>query len=148
MRISDWSSDVCSSDLKINTAPAGSDAVQFGWVREHLRVLSANTPTEAIGEYGRMQRAGKLSDAQRYGLAYAHLLAGHGTEAAKELAPLLEEYPGDLWLLLASGQAKARAGDIAAADAIFEDLVARMPRNRAVALTYARVRSEEHTYEL
>src|SRR3546814_17774177 len=88
MRISDWSSDVCSSDLshpvtttriaeaktraakmenrdagftpaftaidnpllpasiKINTAPAGSDAVQFGWVREHLRVLSAHTPTE------------------------------------------------------------------------------------------------------
>src|SRR3546814_18525760 len=82
-----------------------------------------------------MQRAGKLSDAQRYGLAYAHLLAGHGAEAAKELAPLLEEYPGDLWLLLAAGQAKARAGDIAAADAIFEDLVARMTRNRAVALT-------------
>src|SRR3546814_15700468 len=91
-----------------------------------------------------MQRAGKLSDAQRYGLAYAHLLAGHGAEAAKELAPLLEEYPGDLWLLLAAGQAKARAGDIAAADAIFEDLVARMPRNRAVALTYARVLAERN----
>ncbi|HEY9541293.1 MAG TPA: M48 family metalloprotease [Luteimonas sp.] len=132
------------ASIKINPAPAGSDAVQFGWVREHLRVLSANTPTEAIGEYGRMQRAGKLSDAQRYGLAYAHLLAGHGTEAAKELAPLLEEYPGDLWLLLAAGQAKARAGDIAAADAIFEDLVARMPRNRAVALTYARVLAERN----
>src|SRR3546814_2013155 len=91
-----------------------------------------------------MQRAGKLSDAQRYGLAYAHLLAGHGAEAAKELAPLLEKRPGDLWLLLASGQAKARAGDIAAADAIFEDLVARMPRNRAVALTYARVLAERN----
>src|SRR3546814_18633120 len=113
MRISDWSSDVCSSDLKINTAPAGSDAVQFGWVREHLRVLSANTPTEAIGEYGRMQRAGKLSDAQRYGLAYAHLLAGHGAEAAKELATLLEKRPGDHWLMLARGQAKARRGVIA-----------------------------------
>src|SRR3546814_7928563 len=72
------------ASIKINTAPAGSDAVQFGWVREHLRVLSANTPTEAIGEYGRMQRAGKLSDAQRYGLAYAHLLAGHGTERSEE----------------------------------------------------------------
>src|SRR3546814_2655254 len=101
MRISDWSSDVCSSDLKINTAPAGSDAVQFGWVREHLRVLSANTPTEAIGEYGRMQRAGKLSDAQRYGLAYAHLLAGHGAEAAKELAPLRsEEHTSELQSLM------------------------------------------------
>src|SRR3546814_5626782 len=91
-----------------------------------------------------MQRAGKLSDAKRYGLDYAHLLAGHGAEAAKELATLLEKRPGDLWLLLASGQAKARAGDIAAADAIFEDLVARMPRNRAVALTYARVLAERN----
>src|SRR3546814_13008198 len=89
-----------------------------------------------------MQRAGKLSDAQRYGLAYAHLLAGHGAEAAKELAPLLEEYPGDLWLLLAAGQAKARAGAIVAADAIFEDLVARLPRNRAVAPTYDRMRAQ------
>src|SRR3546814_674429 len=79
------------ASIKINTAPAGSDAVQFGWVREHLRVLSANTPTEAIGAYGRMQRQGKPSDAQRNGLPSAHLLAGPDPGAAKELAPLLAE---------------------------------------------------------
>src|SRR5699024_4251813 len=39
------------SSLQISTAPSGSDSVQFGWVRERLRVLSANTPTAAINEY-------------------------------------------------------------------------------------------------
>src|SRR5690606_14930762 len=68
----------------------------------------------------------------------------HGSEAARELAPLLDKHPSDTWLLLALGQAKARAGNPAGADAIFEDLVARMPRNRAVALTYARVLAERN----
>jgi predicted Zn-dependent protease len=132
------------SSLRISAAPSGSDSVQFGWVRERLRVLSANTPTAAINEYERMRRAHELDAAQRYGLAYAHLLAGHGDEAAEELAPLLDKYPGDTWLLLATGQAKARAGNPKAADAIFEDMQARMPRNRAVALTYAGVLAERN----
>ncbi|GAB3302756.1 M48 family metalloprotease [Luteimonas notoginsengisoli] len=132
------------SSLQISTAPSGSDSVQFGWVRERLRVLSANTPTAAINEYERMRRSGELTAAQRYGLAHAHLLAGHGAEAAKELVPLLAKYPGDSWLLLAMAQSRARAGDPAAADAIFEDLLARMPRNRAVALTYAGVLAERN----
>jgi predicted Zn-dependent protease len=132
------------SSLQISTAPSGSDSVQFGWVRERLRVLSANTPTAAVNEYGRMRRAGKLSAAQRYGLAYAHLLAGHGDDAVNELEPLLDQYPGDTWLLLAMGQAQARAGNPAAADAVFEDMLARMPRNRAVALTYAGVLAERN----
>lgn len=133
------------SSLQLGGAPgARGDDVQFGWVRERLRVLSANTPTAAVGEYGRMRRAGELDDAQHYGLAYAHLLAGHGGEAAQELAPLLDKHPGDTWLLLAMAQAKARSGDIAAADRIFEDLVARVPRNRAIALTYAEVLAERN----
>lgn len=132
------------ASLQISAAPAGGDSVQFGWVRERLRVLSANTPTAAVNEYQRMQRTGELSDAQRYGLAYAHLLAGHGSAAVKELAPLLEKHPGDTWLQLATAQAKARAGNPAAADAIFEGLAARMPRNRAVALTYAGVLVERN----
>src|SRR5690606_36433502 len=56
----------------------------------------------------------------------------------------LDKRPRDTWLLLAQGQAKARAGNPSGADAIFEDLVARMPRNRAVALTYAGVLSERN----
>src|SRR5690606_36590310 len=132
------------STLRISTAPTGGDDVQFGWVRERLRVLSANTPAAAANEYERMQRSGDLDDAQRYGLAYAHLLAGHGDASVKELAPLLRKHPGDTWLLLAMGQARARAGDSAGADVIFEELVARMPRSRAVAHTYAGVLAERN----
>ncbi len=133
------------SSLRIATiAPGGSDSLQFGWVRERLRVLSADTPAEAIAEYARIRRAGKLDDAQRYGLAYAHLLNSEGTAAATELEPLLDKYPGDVWLSLAMAQAEARAGKPAAADARFEALLARMPRNRAVALTYAGVLAERN----
>jgi predicted Zn-dependent protease len=130
--------------LQIKAAPGGGDKLQFGWVRERLRVLSANTPAAAINEYERMQRTGELSDAKRYGLAYARLLNGQGAAAASDLAPLLDKYPGDVWLLLAAGQAEARAGKQAAADARFEGLLARMPRNRAIALTYASVLAERN----
>ena len=132
------------ASLQISAAPGGGDKVQFGWVRERLRVLSANTPSSAVNEYERMRRSGDLSDAQRYGLAYARLLNGQGAAAARDLAPLLDKYPGDVWLTLAMGQAEARAGNAAAADARFEGLLARMPRNRAVALTYAGVLAERN----
>ena len=132
------------ASLQITAAPGGGDQVQFGWVRERLRALSANTPSAAINEYERMRRGDELRDAQRYGLAYARLLNGQGAAAAKELAPLLDKYPGDVWLNLAMGQAEARAGNQAAADARFEGLLARMPRNRAVALTYAGVLAERN----
>lgn len=130
--------------FRLAAAPGGGDAVQFGWARERLRVLSANTPTAAVQEYERIRRAGSLDDAQRYGLAYAHLLAGHGAEAVRELAPLLAGYPGDTWLELAMAQAQARSGRQAEADARFEALLARMPRNRAVALTYAATLAERN----
>ena len=132
------------ASLQISAAPGGGDKVQFGWVRERLRVLSANTPSSAVNEYERMRRSGDLSDAQRYGLAYARLLNGQGAAAARDLAPLLDKYPGDVWLTLAMGQSEARAGNAAAADARFEGLLARMPRNRAVALTYAGVLAERN----
>jgi beta-barrel assembly-enhancing protease len=117
---------------------------QFGWARERLRALSADTPDAAIREYERIRRAGKFSDAQRYGLALARLQDGQGAAAAAELAPLLEADPGNSWLALALGQAEARAGRHAAADARFEALVDRMPNNRAVALTYAQVLAERN----
>ncbi|QDW67384.1 M48 family metalloprotease [Luteimonas granuli] len=120
---------------------------QYGWVRERLRVLSADTPAQAMGEYARFARAGALDDAQRYGLALARLLAGDGAEAARGFGELLASHPGDTWLLIGLAQAEARQGRHAAADARFEDLVRRMPRNRAVVLAYAEVLTERDTPE-
>lgn len=143
-----WASDnpllPASLRLPADTLSRG-DSSQFGWARERLRVLSANTPDAAIREYERIRRAGKLDDAQTYGLALARLLDGQGAAAASDLAPLLDRHPGDVWLGLAMAQAESRAGRHAAADARFEALVDRMPTNRAVALTYAGVLGERNT---
>src|SRR5690606_27248020 len=110
------------------------------WARERLRVLSANTPGEAIREYEQFQRSAPLDDAQHYGLGIARLLEGRGADAAAtQFAALLDKHPGDVWLSLALAEAEERAGRPAQADARFESLVARMPRSPAVALTYARV---------
>ena len=90
---------------------------------------------------------GALDDPQRYGLALARLLDGQAAQAATDLQALLEAHPGDTWLELALGQAEARAGRAAAADARFQALLARMPRSREVALTYAGVLNERGSRE-
>jgi predicted Zn-dependent protease len=131
------------SSLRIAAAPAGQGPTGlFPWARERLRVLSADTPAQAIREYGQM---GELDDAQRYGLAVAHYLDGKPAAAAAMLEELLAAHPGDTWLELALAQAQAHAGDTAAADARFEALAARMPSSRPVALTYAGILNERKT---
>lgn len=130
-----------------STASSGGDSGQFVWARERLRVLSANTPAEAIREYEQLRRSEPLDDARQYGLGLARLMAGHGAAAIGELTPLLQRNPGNLWLELALGEAEARAGRHADASARFERLIARMPRNRALALTYVGVLNERNTAE-
>jgi len=130
--------------LELGNALTRADSGQFQWARERLRVLSAETPDAAIREYERLQTRKPLDDGQRYGLAIARLLDGQGAAAATALSALLEEHPGDVWLSLALGEAEARAGRHEAADQRFEALLARMPRNPAVVLTYARVLGERN----
>lgn len=120
---------------------------QFELARERLRVLSASSPREAIREYERIERSGKLDPAQRYGLAIAHLRAGEAATAAETFEQLLRERPGDVWVSLALAEAEVDSGNREDGDARFEALVDRLPGNRAVALTYARVLSERNTVE-
>src|SRR3546814_3283382 len=54
MRISDWSSDVCSSDLALSERPVSADAVAFGEVS-----LSGEVRPVAHGAL-RLKEAGKL----------------------------------------------------------------------------------------
>ena len=138
------SNPLLPSSLQITAASQYDDSTEFGWVRERLRVLSADTPAAAINEYEHMRRSGELDDAQRYGLAYARLLSNQGTAAMADLAPLVAKYPDDIHIVLTMAQAESRAGKHAAADARFEALLSRMPRNRAVALTYADVLAERN----
>ena len=126
-------------------AQSTPDGSQFPWARERLRVLSANTPADAVREYQRLSRNGAFNDPQRYGMALAQLLNGQASDAATELAALDHAHPGNAWVQLALAQAQAKAGNHAAADALFESLLSRMPNNRAVALTYAGVLNERNT---
>lgn len=114
----------------------------FGWAKERMRVLSANTPAEAVREYEQMRNKAPLDDAQQYGLALARLQANQPAAAISDLDPVLKKFPNDTWLQLAMGEMEARAGKKADADARFQRLVDRMPRNRAVVLTYAQVLGE------
>lgn len=126
--------------------PPGSlrhdSSLRFGWARERLRVLSADTPDAAIREYTAMREAHPLDEAQQYGLAIAYLRDNQGAAAMAALEPLLAAHPADPWLALAMGQAETRAGRTEAADRRFEALLRRMPRDRAVAITYAEVLAE------
>lgn len=124
---------------------ARGDSGQFGWARERLRALSATTPSMAVREYEALRReTGRpLTDAQRYGLAVSHLQAGNGRAARTELEALAAEHPGTLWIELALGEAESRSGDPTQANRRFDGLLQRLPLDRAVALTYAKVLNEQ-----
>lgn len=139
------SNPLLPASMRIDTAYATGSSGQFGWARERLRVLTATTPANAVREYGSIGRAGKLDAWQRYGLALAKLLDGQPADAASDLTPLLAEHPDNVWLALALAQAEARSGKREASDARFEALLARLPNNRAVALTYAGMLNERNT---
>ena len=117
---------------------------QFAWAQERLRALTANTPDAAIREYESLRRSSPdgLTDPQRYGLAVARL-ARQPAAAAAELSALLERHPDSLWVALALGEAESRSGRAAQANQRFDELLRRMPGNRPVALSYARVLVEQ-----
>lgn len=135
------------ASLQLGAGVGGGETGEFAYAQERLRVLSANTPAEAVREYQQLARHAQLSPAQRYGLAVAQLQGGHGTQALAELQPLLLVAPDNLWLQLAMGEAEAKAGQHAAASQRFENLIQRMPRNKAVALTYVTVLNERGNAE-
>ena len=141
------SNPLLPAGLRIETqAPRGrGNTGDYGWARERLRVLSANTPAQAIREYQQMQTRKPLDDAQRYGLAYAHLRAGDSAAALKEMAQVQAAHPDSLWLQISLGEAEAKAGRVTEADKRFETLLTRMPTHRALALSYAQVLSDRNT---
>ncbi|HLM53820.1 MAG TPA: M48 family metalloprotease [Pseudoxanthomonas sp.] len=118
---------------------------EFDWARERLRVLSADNATAALREYGRLADSGAhaLSDAQRYGRALARLYSNDAAGALADLQPLLDRHPGNRWVALATAQAEARSGRVAAANQRFAALLQQSPHNRAVALAFAGALNEQ-----
>jgi predicted Zn-dependent protease len=75
------------------------------------------------------------------------MLSGKATQAVELLRTLQPNHPDLYWIDLALAEAHHRAGDADAADALFESLLRRLPRNRAVAIAYAGALSERGTAE-
>ncbi len=129
------------ANLSARIAPAvaiqhGKD---FGWAQERLRVLSAESSSAAIAEYQRMRKANPkaFGDAQHYGLALALTLHGESAAALAELQTLSDHHPNTYWIDLAIADAQFVAEHRPAALATLDRVLARMPGNRAVILTYA-----------
>ncbi|HTD28421.1 MAG TPA: M48 family metalloprotease [Xanthomonadaceae bacterium] len=121
----------------------------FGWARERLRVLSAETSSVAIGEYRKIRDAhpGAFGDAQRYGLAIALLQNGESAAALTELQGLSQRHPDAYWIDLAIAKAQFLSGHRQTALESYDRLLQRMPGNRGVILTYATTLGEMGTAE-
>ena len=124
------------------------DSGQFPWARERLRVLSADTPDAAVREYERMRTA-RTRQVRRCRSATGWRWRSCSMATPRPPRPnwrrccrRIPATSGSAWRW---AQAEARSGKADAADARFEALLARMPGNRAVALTYAGMLDERNT---
>lgn len=111
----------------------------FDLMRERVRVLAGDANREATYYSSNLQRRHDFdTPANHYGYALALTRSGRGAQAIAQLQPLLRIAPGNLIIRLASADARLQAGQRAAALEIYQALNAQSPRNRAVALAYAK----------
>ncbi|MBQ4853108.1 M48 family metallopeptidase [Rhodanobacter sp. B2A1Ga4] len=120
-------------------APASGSLDNYALMRERVRVLAGDA-TKLATYYGASLQTRPEFDtpANRYGYALALTRSGRGAAAAEQLQPLLQAHPESLVLQLALADAHLQAGQRAAALAAYAGLNTQSPRNRAVALAYAK----------
>lgn len=123
------------------------DPTLFTWARERLRVLSAPSAIQAAADYEKQRDAdpNDFTAAQRYGEALALTRANHANRAIAQLSALSQQFPDNYWAELALAEAEHTAGLDARSDARFDALMARLPGNEAVLLSYARSLNERGT---
>lgn len=119
----------------------------FDLARERLRVLSAESIADAAAEYRRLRTSDPagFGDAQLYGLSIAQTQLGQTTAAEAGLLELSARRPDVHWVDLALAENAHRAGQRAVAEQRYAALLAALPRNRAVVLSFARSLSEYGT---
>ena len=121
--------------------PAGDAGHLDTWalMRERVRVLAGDPTREAAYYAGRLKQEPDFdTPANHYGYALALTGSGFGSRAVAQLQPLLDAHPDNLIVALAMADARLQAGQRAAALKMYDTLNARSPRNRAVALAYAK----------
>jgi len=120
----------------------------FLLMRERVRVLSQDAGQLATYYATSLQNQhGFDTPSNRYGYALALVRSNRGAKAIDELQPLLTAHPDSQVLRLAMADAKLQAGRRAEALAMYADLNQQSPRNRAIALGYAKALTEGGTQD-
>ncbi|MHB1056669.1 MAG: beta-barrel assembly-enhancing protease [Rhodanobacter sp.] len=123
--------------LQPSTHGGGPDT--YALMRERVRVLAGDAFKQATYYSTSLQSRHDFdTPANHYGYALALTRSGRSTAAIGQLQPLLQAHPDNLILKLAMADARLQAGQRAAALAIYGSLNVQSPRNRAVALAYAK----------
>jgi beta-barrel assembly-enhancing protease len=113
------------------------DSLLFDLIKERVRVLTATGDVDIAGQYAQKIARGDTSLGNRYGEAVALLQDNRADQAAKILAPLVQQYQGLTPLYDALGQAQAKAGHLKEALATFQHAETLFPRNLPLTVRYA-----------
>jgi len=117
-------------------------------MRERVRVLSGDALQLSTYYANNLQnQPGFDTPSNRYGYALALTRNSRGAKAVEELQPLVTAHPDNLVLRLAMADAKAQSGRRQEALAIYADLNQQSPRNRAIAMSYAKALTEGGTQD-
>jgi predicted Zn-dependent protease len=112
-------------------------------MRERVRVLSGDAGTLATYYATNLQNErGFDTPSNRYGYALALIRSNRGAKAVDELQPVLSAHPDSQVLRLAMADAKLQAGRRAEALTLYAELNQQSPRNRAIAMAYAKALTE------
>lgn len=109
----------------------------YRWMRERLRVLSAEPNTNMTAYYARLRDHRALSDAERYGEALAQVRENQAEPAVATLRSLLEAYPEMTALYGALGDALMAANQQDEALKLLDRSLQLFPRNSPLTLRYA-----------
>ncbi len=113
------------------------DPEYFLFVRERVRVMTADTPQELEEYYGVKERGDGLTPAERYGRSLHFLETRRLVEATELLEVLLRDRPNSLPVALATAESEELAGQSDRAEERFTSLYERYPGNLAVTTAFA-----------
>ena len=108
-------------------------------MRERVRVLSGDAGQLATYYATNLQNErGFDTPSNRYGYALALIRSNRGAKAVEELQPVLAAHPDSQVIQLGMADAKLQAGRRAEALTLYAGLNQQSPRNRAIAMGYAK----------
>lgn len=112
-------------------------------MRERVRVLSGDAGQLATYYATNLQNErGFDTPSNRYGYALALIRSNRGAKAVEELQPVLNGHPDSQVIRVAMADAKVQAGRRAEALTLYAELNQQSPRNRAIAMAYAKALTE------